>query len=159
MLIAALALSLLMQDPRSLLMQDPSEAAIDCTQAVTTLDMNTCAAADLDAAEQRMQDYFERVLLTVGDDAEGPQEAATIRAELLTAQKAWQDYVEADCGAVYTYWQGGTIRVMMALGCKLALTEARTHHLWESYLRTMDGQDLLPEPLPLADGAIETAGD
>ena len=34
MLIAVLALSLLMQDP--------SEAAIDCAQAMTTLDMNAC---------------------------------------------------------------------------------------------------------------------
>ena len=141
MLIAALALSLLVQDP--------SEAAIDCAEALTTLDMNTCAAADLQAAEQRMQTYFDRVLLTVGQAAEDP-EAAAIRAELVAAQAAWQAYVEADCGAVYTYWQSGTIRVLMALGCKLNLTQERTGHLWRSYLQPMDDSEpLLPEPLPI----------
>jgi len=142
MLIAALALSLLIQDPR--------EAAIDCAQALTTLEMNGCAAADLDAAEQRMQTYFERALLKVGEDAEGPEAASAIRAELVMAQKAWQAYVEADCGAVYTYWQSGTIRVVMALGCKLNLTQERTRHLWRSYLQPMDDSEpLLPEPLPI----------
>lgn len=142
MLIAALALSLLVQDP--------SEAAIDCAQALTTLDMNTCAAADLQAAEQRMQTYFDRVLLTVGQDAEDSEAAAAIRAELVAAQAAWQAYVEADCGAVYTYWQSGTIRVLMALGCKLDLTQERTGHLWRSYLQPMDDSEpLLPEPLPV----------
>ena len=46
------------------------------------------------------------------------------------------------------------VRWAAYLGCKIALTQARTHWLWRNWLTYMDSTPpILPEPKVSADGA------
>lgn len=81
------------------------------------------------------------------DAALNDHEADTaLVASIQQAQESWEGYRQAHCDAVYTQWRDGTIRGVMSLSCKKQLTQARTHTLWESFLVTMEGGSLLPEP-------------
>lgn len=146
-LLAALTLGLAVQD---------SQPPLDCANAMTTVEMNDCAALDVEAEEVRMRTYLARSLEAVRETSDSPELGVEAAAQMAEAQTAWEAYVEAECGAVYTRWQGGTIRVLMALGCKRELTLERTRHLWGAFLSYPDGSEpLLPEPRPLNDGAGE----
>lgn len=81
------------------------------------------------------------------DAALNDHEADTaLVASIQQAQESWEDYRQAHCDAMYTQWRDGTIRGVMSLSCKKQLTQARIHTLWESFLVTMEGEPLLPEP-------------
>lgn len=138
-----------------------AEAPPDCDAALTTIELNECAAMDVEAEEARMRTYLARAMEAVREESDSPELGASAAAQMAEAQTAWEAYVEAECGAVYTQWQGGTIRVLMALGCKRELTIERTRHLWKTFLSFPDSTDpLLPEPLPLRpDAAPEDAAD
>lgn len=143
MLVLFLAAALLSQDP---------EPALDCDNAMTTLDVNACMAKEVEAEEARMNAYLEAAILHVREASDSPELGASAASEMAEAQTAWEAYVKAECGAVYTHWQGGTVRVAMALACERRLTYGRTRHLWETYLTYVDSTPpILPEPLPLAD--------
>lgn len=132
------------------------EPPLDCANAMTTMEMNDCAALDVEAEEVRMRTYLARSIKAVRDDSDSLELGLEAASQMATAQTAWEAYVEAECGAVYTHWQGGTIRVLMALGCKRELTLERTRHLWRTFLSFPDGSEpLLPEPRPLNDRAPE----
>lgn len=114
-----------------------------CNNAKTTLDINECANDKLLAAEQQMQQYFNASL------KENAQHTELITV-MKNAQHQWTLYRDAECRAVYQQWQEGTIRVLMALSCKLMLTEQRTHALWQNYLSSLQmisNSDVLPEPI------------
>ena len=56
-------------------------------------------------------------------------------------------YRDAECGAVYDYWSGGTIRGTEQLACQIDLTRRHTHTIWRLWLTYMDSTPpLLPEP-------------
>jgi uncharacterized protein YecT (DUF1311 family) len=116
-------------------------STIDCSEAYSTLEMNQCAEDKLDAADQQLQHYLKQSIQQNSTDQ------ALINA-IQTAQTRWIQYQKAECSAVYTQWQQGTIRGVMALSCKLALTQQRTLTVWENYLRPMDSSDaVLPKPI------------
>lgn len=128
------------------------EGPLNCDDALTTIELNECAARDLDAEDRRMRIYLARSIQEVRSGSDSDALGARAAREMGQAQKAWEAYVEKECDAVYTQWQGGTIRVLMALGCKRRLTQERTHHLWETFLTFPDSTEpVLPEPLPLRD--------
>lgn len=117
------------------------DKALDCDNAMTTLDINQCAAMELASAQAELSRYVEASVMHHADD---PELVAAIEA----SQQAWQTYVTAQCDAVYTKWRDGTIRGVMALTCKTELTQQRTRTLWESFLTYMDSTPpLLPEPI------------
>lgn len=149
-LIAVLTLGLAAQE----------EPPLDCANAMTTVEMNDCAALDVEAEEVRMRAYLARSIEAVREGSDSPELGAQAASQMVEAQTAWEAYAEAECGAVYTQWQGGTIRVLMALGCKRELVLERTRHLWRTFLSFQDGSEpVLPEPLPLNDGTGDVADD
>ncbi len=112
----------------------------DCDKAISTLDINRCASMELGAAEAEMQRYLEKSLEHNGHDPE-------LVAAIEKAQGAWSDYAEAHCGSVYTMWREGSIRGVMGISCRTALTRQRTHELWSRFLTYMDSTEpVLPEP-------------
>lgn len=142
MLVLFLAAALLSQAP---------EPALDCDNVMTTLDVNACMAKALEAEEARMNAYLEAAIGVLREEAETPEQANAMAAELQASQKLWADYAESACQAVYSRWQAGTIRVSMALSCKQDLTLERTHALWVNYLAYMDSTPpRLPEPVAAA---------
>jgi len=113
-----------------------------CPDAITTIDMNQCLAGIAGAREERLQHYLSAAL---DRNADNPDVAAAIQA----SQQAFEAYREGECGAVYEDWKGGTIRNAMALGCRIRLTDERTHTVWRNWLTYMDSTPpMLPEPGP-----------
>lgn len=116
------------------------EPALDCANAFRTAELNQCASQDWDAARQTMEQYLEASL-------KHNEENENLVAAIKEAQDGWDNYQNKHCGAVYTQWQGGTIRDVMAFSCKTKLAKQRTHELWESFLTYMDDTPpVLPEP-------------
>lgn len=99
--------------------------AVDCKNAVTTPDMNECAAIDQKKADARLNQVYQRVLKSLEPDAGG----AETKKKLVEAQRAWIKFRDADCAAVYQQHIDGTIRNMMHHGCMQARTEQRIKEL------------------------------
>ncbi|WP_252106814.1 MULTISPECIES: lysozyme inhibitor LprI family protein [unclassified Halomonas] len=116
------------------------DEALDCNNVRNTLETNRCAALELEAAEEVLTHYLET---SVEDNADDPELVEAIQ----TAQKQWQAYAAAHCGAVYTQWRDGTIRGVMGITCRTRLTKQRTHDIWQDFLTYMDSTPpVLPEP-------------
>ena len=146
-----------------LALQDPNLTALDCSQAMTTVEINECVGRDLDLEQQRMGDYLDATVNRLTEEAmeggESLDQADAVIAEVREGQTLWQAYADKACDAVYTRWQAGTIRVVMALECHIELTRQRTHHLWSEYLSFPDSTEpLRPEPVKTVAEEREAAG-
>lgn len=113
---------------------------VGCDDALTTLEINRCAAIELDLAQSELDKYLE---VSFEHNANDPELIESIEV----AQKDWLDYMSSHCDSVYTKWRDGTIRGVMAISCKTQLTEQRTHEIWANFLTYMDSTPpVLPEP-------------
>jgi len=117
-----------------------SEEAVDCDNAISTLEINYCAGLELGRAEDEMNAYLQASFKHNSYDPE------LVKA-MKDAQLAWQGYVDSHCDSVYIQWREGTIRGVMGLTCQTQLTKQRTHVIWENFLTYMDSTPpVLPEP-------------
>jgi len=113
---------------------------IDCENALNTLEINQCAAIELQTAEQQLETYLQA---SFEHNAEDPILVEAIKR----SQADWSTYMTAHCDAIYTQWRDGSIRGVMALSCKTELTKDRTHQIWANFLTYMDSTPpVLPEP-------------
>ncbi|MCG9542538.1 DUF1311 domain-containing protein [Vibrio sp. Isolate33] len=116
------------------------EQAVDCENAMTTLEINHCASIELESAQVELDQYLESSFEHNAYDEE-------LVSSIKVAQESWQAYMTAHCDSVYTQWRDGSIRGLMALSCKTKLTKQRTHEVWENFLTYMDSTPpVLPEP-------------
>ncbi|MDP2488768.1 hypothetical protein CWO07_08000 [Vibrio splendidus] len=116
------------------------EKTVDCENAMNTLEINHCAAIELESAQVELEQYLEASFEHNAYDAE-------LVASIKKAQENWQAYMSAHCNSVYTQWRDGSIRGLMALSCKTTLTKQRTHEVWANFLTYMDSTPpVLPEP-------------
>jgi len=130
-----------------LAVQDPG-SELDCANASNTLEINDCATKDVATEQARLETYLAASVGVLRDEAKTPEAATTVVTELQASQKAWQAYADSACSTVYTRWQSGTIRNLMALSCRRRLTQDRSHSLWADYLVSLGGEEpVLPEPL------------
>lgn len=111
-----------------------ASAALDCAKAVTTLDMNACAADDVKAVDARLNAVYQRIMKNLSKPNEPGANYAEMKATLLDAQRLWARFREADCKAIYTRDEAGSIRNLSALSCKKERAEQRIKEL-ESYER------------------------
>ena len=108
----------------------------------TTIAINACRKARSDAADAEMNRYYQAALKRLRSERED-----TVATALVKAQRSWLVYRDAECGAVFDYWSGGTIRASMELACETRLTELRTYALWQHWLTYMDSTPpILPRP-------------
>jgi uncharacterized protein YecT (DUF1311 family) len=113
----------------------------------TTPGVETSLAERLRGAEAEMNRYLDAALARVQRDTRSDPRAAKALAELRQAQQAWSAWRETECGAVYDYWSGGTIRGAKSLSCTIDLTRLRTHTIWSQWLTYVDNTPpILPEP-------------
>ena len=113
---------------------------LDCDNVYTTIEINQCAAIELESAQKEMQQYLAKSLEHKNNDPE------LVKA-IKHAQDEWAKYLEAHCNSVYTQWRDGTIRGVMSISCHTKLTKQRTHELWLNFLTYMDSTPpVLPEP-------------
>lgn len=69
--------------------------AIDCNNAMNTLEINHCAAVKLDLAQAELDKYLKTSLEHNASDPELVQ-------AIMIAQKDWQAYMSSHCDSVYT---------------------------------------------------------
>lgn len=113
---------------------------VDCDKAANTLEINYCAGQKVAQAEQQMQTYLAK---SKSRHASDPEFITALDA----SQQAWQQYADAHCSAIYSYWREGSIRGVMHASCMEKVTKQRTHELWSNYLTYMDSTPpVLPEP-------------
>ncbi|CDT79987.1 conserved exported hypothetical protein [Vibrio coralliirubri] len=116
------------------------EGIVDCENAMNTIEINQCAAIELESAQAELDKYLAASFEHNAYDAE-------LVASIKKAQESWQAYMTAHCDSVYTQWRDGSIRGVMALSCKTSLTKQRTHEVWTNFLTYMDSTPpVLPEP-------------
>lgn len=122
------------------LLASASDDVIDCENAMNTIEINQCAAIELESAQAELDKYLAASFEHNAYDAE-------LVASIKKAQESWQAYMSAHCSSVYTQWRDGSIRGIMALSCKTTLTKQRTHEVWANFLTYMDSTPpVLPEP-------------
>ncbi|MFS1973463.1 lysozyme inhibitor LprI family protein [Vibrio splendidus] len=122
------------------LLASASDDVIDCENAMNTIEINQCAAIELESAQAELDKYLAASFEHNDYDAE-------LVASIKKAQDSWQAYMSAHCNSVYTQWRDGSIRGVMALSCKTTLTKQRTHEVWVNFLTYMDSTPpVLPEP-------------
>ncbi|MGC9953534.1 MAG: lysozyme inhibitor LprI family protein [Rhizomicrobium sp.] len=98
---------------------------VDCNNAMTQMDMNFCADKDYQAADNKLNDVYRKVMKALDDKA--------YQAKLKTAEKAWIQYRDAQCTFEDAQNEGGSIYPMEYSGCITRLTDARTKEL-QTYL-------------------------
>ena len=117
----------------------------------TTLDTNRCFNDRLERANADLSRYVAAVRARLRGEAKEAQSGDTSVADAAkgfeAAEKAWSSYRDAACGAVYSYWSGGTLRDVEDLDCQIRLTRLHTHTIWLQWLTYMDSTPpILPEP-------------
>ena len=103
--------------------------------------------AELGKAETDLQRYLAAARKRLKSEAADDAGAKAALGDLDKTETAWKAYREAQCGAVYDYWQAGMIRTAMELTCEIDLTRQHTHTVWSQWLTYMDSTPpILPEP-------------
>jgi uncharacterized protein YecT (DUF1311 family) len=106
-----------------------SAVALDCKTAMTTLEVNECASIEQRKVEARLNETYQRVIQSLDQPDTDLEKFSQMKSRLMTAQRAWVKFREADCQAVYTYYQAGTIRAIMFTGCMKSHAENRIKDL------------------------------
>lgn len=91
-----------------------------CMQkAFSTLDIVTCISNEYERQDQRLNDNYQQLRSQLSSER---------RAQLLTAQRAWITYKEANC-SFYADPEGGTMARINANSCLLSETTQRADEL------------------------------
>ena len=129
-----------------------------CPDAATTLEMNACFAEKLSQADARRKQYFAAAIAREEESIEASQDDASAQtmapsetiAQMRASKAAFEVYRDAECGAVWETWKTGTIRGVMSLTCRIAMTDERTRTIWSNWLTYIDSTPpVLPEPQPI----------
>ena len=100
----------------------------DCSDQVTQLDMNECAAQAVDLADAELNRVYgiavDNARLIDAETKDGVEE------KLRVAQRAWITYRDAACDAEASQFTGGSIQPLVYSGCLERITLARTNDLY-----------------------------
>lgn len=108
--------------------------ALDCSKAITTPDINACASVEQKKVEARLNEVYQRIINGLSQPDTETEKYSEMKNTLISAQRAWVKFREADCNAVFTRNASGTIRTVMFIGCMQAHAERRIKDL-EDYER------------------------
>ena len=104
---------------------------LDCSNAMTQMDMNACVALDFDAADKDLNAAYARARSAMRR-IDGELAASQVGAEaaLRAAQRDWITFRDNACVAEGYQMRGGSAESMLVVGCKARLTEQRAKDLW-----------------------------
>lgn len=111
-------------------------APADCSEALSTVEMNKCADAEFEKADAELNRVYAKALAAVPGMAtdDTPFDAKSWEATLRASQRAWLAFRDAECEEhVAKFWGGGTGATVDILGCKTEKTEQRTKELKQRY--------------------------
>lgn len=98
----------------------------------TTAEVRICLNARVAAATKTMEQYLAAA-----------REAARSSQQVDAVQKRWLAYRESACRDAALRFEGGSHAPILALECRLQLTEERTLAIWRAYLLE---EGVLPKP-------------
>jgi uncharacterized protein YecT (DUF1311 family) len=104
--------------------QHMNEKDSPCADVVVTADALRCLAKARDAADAELNAVYKGV--------RGKLDAAEVQ-QLVTAQRLWIQYRDANCSAERDLYGGGTATGPVYLACLEAMTRARTKELAVTY--------------------------
>jgi uncharacterized protein YecT (DUF1311 family) len=113
----------------SLIIAAPAWAGDPCDKAITTIEINQCGQSRHQAADRNLNAAYQAALKRIQSRIEDPEQRKHTRQGLVEAQRLWVQFRDKDCGAVYSFWQAGTIRGAMYWGCMTARTQQRLEEL------------------------------
>lgn len=108
----------------------------DCTEAMSTVEMNACAGAEFEKADAELNRVYKEAIASIPEMAtdEQPFDMASWEEALRASQRAWIAFRDAECeGHVEKFWGGGTGGTVDIIGCKTEKTEQRTKELKQRY--------------------------
>jgi uncharacterized protein YecT (DUF1311 family) len=119
----------------------PSGATAPPCDGRTTPEVNACMEHRQAQSDARLRQYLQAAI-----DRASSASGQAVRLGLKKAEVAFEAYRDAECTALAGFWKG-TISGTMELDCRIRLTDARTHGLWQSSSRYPDSTPpILPEP-------------
>lgn len=125
-----LLLSLLTIFSATAMAAKPAPAADPCEKQNNTFEINECAAATLKLKDAELNEAYQALMKSLtSDDKTDTTDYAAVRRQLQTAQRAWVQFRDADCNAMYDYNITGSIRNVVMLNCKIDRTVQRTKEL------------------------------
>lgn len=114
-------------------------AAQECNPAdESQAGMNICAAAGFKAEDARLNKTYREIVRRLADDAAG-------KKLLVTTQRDWIAFRDAECAFATASSAGGSIHPMLVSDCLADLTKARTAQL-AGYLDCEEGDMSCPVP-------------
>lgn len=101
---------------------------VDCSKAETQMDMNFCAAKDYEAADKALnaQWLLTKAMMDRVDTERGQKDGAK---KLVTSQRAWLAYRDAQCELDGHAMDGGSAQPLLVSSCLADLTRKRTDEL------------------------------
>lgn len=109
---------------------------LDCTEAMSTVEMNNCAGAEFEKADKELNEVYARALKDIPEMATDDPlfDAKAWENALRQSQRAWLAFRDAECEEhVAMFWSGGSGATVDIIGCKTEKTEARTKELKARY--------------------------
>ena len=94
-----------------------SAYALDCKNALSTPEMNECAARELRQVETRLNKAYRAALARIATPDTPADIQVEMKKSLVAAQRAWVTFRENECHYVYLANIGGTIRTLEHIGC------------------------------------------
>ncbi|MEB3831554.1 lysozyme inhibitor LprI family protein [Phormidium sp. CCY1219] len=101
----------------------PQIAQLNCNNPQTQSEMNACAARNWQSADRELNQVYQTLT---------PNLSPSRRQKLVTAQRRWIEFRDAECefySSLIAY--GGSMQPMLRSGCMETLTEQRSSELYQ----------------------------
>ncbi|MFI0849033.1 lysozyme inhibitor LprI family protein [Mesorhizobium sp. IMUNJ 23232] len=112
--------------------------ADDCQNAQSQIQLDDCAAKALSDADKKLNEAYQKIEKRLAGDPD-------TKKLLVTAQRAWVAFRDAECTFQSSGVAGGSIYPMTFSNCQAALTNARLQD-FQTYLSCQEGDDSCPVP-------------
>ena len=98
----------------------------DCLDnAITTTAMVACYETQLEIEEQKLDDMLNKAY----------KKSDWIAYEIEQSQKYWLQYRDAQCSAIYSFYERGTMRFIAHPSCMVELSKQRQKEIYTSFVK------------------------
>ena len=115
-----------------------AQAADDCANAQDQTTMDVCASDAFKKSDKQLNDVYKQIGTRLKDDADKTK-------LLVTAQRAWVAFRDAECAFSSSGVTGGSVYPMIHSMCLDGLTQTRAKDL-QTYLACEEGDLSCPVP-------------
>jgi uncharacterized protein YecT (DUF1311 family) len=113
----------------SIIVSFHAHAENPCDKAMSTQEINQCGQLEHKKSDAKLNSIYQAALKNIESQVDDEQQKKETKQGLIDAQRLWVKFRDKDCGAVYDYWKGGTVRGAMYWGCMISRTESRIKDL------------------------------